>query len=225
MIKTSEIIEAVNARVTATLRDWNPENCEHSSSGYIPAREGDTIDLHSESSVSAYTMEDGSIMIGTNGGDSELDASATYGVAEIAALAELRNTLDSALFSAYYHTKDEKNDPVIKRLDRQIDEIDNAIENRAIEALAAHEGLEIVSSSELPNAELLDSDPTVKTYADFGVKDQDGTVIVAFYSTNLNAGEYCTWGETRELDDGTTALDGYEPRMDEIEDFLAVALL
>lgn len=225
MIKTSEIIEAVNARVTATLRDWNPENCEHSSSGYIPAREGDTIDLHSESSVSAYTMEDGSIMIGTNGGDSELDASATYGVAEIAALAELRKTLDSALFSAYYRTKDEKNDPEIKRLDRQIDEIDKAIENRAVEALADYEGLEIVPCEHMPNSELLDDDTTIRSYADFGIKTRNGAVIVAFYSTNPNAGEYCTWGETRELDDGTTALDGYEPRMSDIEDFLAVALL
>lgn len=226
MIKTSDLIETLRARAVAVNRDWNPDNCERGSSGYIPApTAGDPIDLASEAAVSAYTTADGAIMIGTNGGDDEAEEDTAYGVAELAALADLRDALNSDLFGAYYRTQDEKNDPSIKRLNDQIDYIDGLIDRHIIKAIADYEGLQIVWHTDLPNAELLADTPYIRSYADEGIRDKDGNIIVAVYPGNPNAGEYCTWGQTRELDDGTTALDCYEPDMNDIADFLAVALL
>lgn len=193
--------ELIAECTTSTLRDWNPACCEYGSSGYIPADEGDAIDLHSESSVSAYIDDDtGAIMIGSNGEDAEALEDAGYDVATLAALIDLRDQLDD---------------------EDKIDYIDGIIRRRGLDAIVEHFGLEIVSSSELPNAELLDSDPTVKTYADFGIKDQDGTVTVAYKSTEGNM--ICTWGQTTTLDDGTPALEGFAG--EDIEDLLAIALL
>ena len=226
MIKTSDLIETLRARAVAVNRDWNPGNCECGSSGYIPApTAGDPIDLDSEAAVSAYTTAGGAIMIATNGGDDELNESTDYGIAELAALADLRDQLDSALFHAYYITKNEENDPAIKRLNDQIDYIDGLIDRHIIKAIADYEGLEIVWHTNLPTAELLADTPYIRSYADEGIRNKDGTIIVAVYPRNPNAGEYCTWGQTRELDDGTTALDCYEPDMTDIADLLAVALL
>lgn len=226
MINIDTLIDAIRDRASSTLRDWNPDNCERGSSGYIPApTAGDPIDLASEAAVSAYTTADGAIMIGTNGGDYELDESTDYGVAELAALADLRDALNSDLFGAYYRTQDEKNDPAIKRINDQIDYIEGLIDRHIIKAIADYEGLEIVWHTDLPNAELLADTPYIRSYADEGIRDKDGNIIVAVYTENPNAGEYCTWGQTCELDDGTTALDCYEPDMNDIADFLAVALL
>lgn len=213
--------ELVAECTTSVLRDWNPDECEHGSAGYIVAEEGDTVDLHDECSVSAYTTKDGDIMIATNGGDHEATEDLRYGVAELAALADLRDQLYSALFSAYYRTKDEKNDPEIKKLNGQIDHIDAIIKDHGLEAVAAHFGLEIVSSSELPNAELLDSDPSVARYARYGVKDASGTVTVAYTTPTYET--ICTWGDTTTDDDGNTVLDGFAG--EDIEDLLATVLL
>ena len=213
--------ELVAQCATATLRDWNPDGCEYGSSGYIEADEGDTIDLHDEASVSAYTTADGAIMIATNGGDAEAEEYADYGVAELAALIDLRDKLDSAPFHAYYLTKDEKNDQEIKKLDAQIDYIDRIISRRGLDAVLEHFGLEVVCSSELPNAELLDTDPSIDRYADFGVKDKDGTVTVAYYTRSGYT--ICTWGQTTTDDDGNTVLEGFAG--EDIEDLLATVLL
>lgn len=202
MINTDTLIDAIRDRATSTLRDWNPDGCEFASSGYVAAT-GDNIDLHDEGSVSAYVdPETGATMIGTNGDNVELDESTDYGVAELAALADLRDQLPCGY---------------------QADYITEQIERCAVQTIAAHEGLEIVSSSMLPHADLLDADPTIKDYADEGILQDDGTVTVACVTTD--GYEFCTWGQTRELDDGTTALDGYAPVLDDVEDLLAVALL
>lgn len=192
--------ELVAECTTSTLRDWNPDECEHGSAGYVEADEGDTIDLNDEASVSAYTTADGAIMIGTNGGDTEATEDLRYGVAELAALIDLREQVDD---------------------EDQVDYIDNIIRRRGLDAVLEHFGLEIVSSSELPNAHLLDDDPTVKTYADYGVKDQSGTVTVAYESTSGNT--ICTWGQTTTDDDGNTILEGFAG--EDIEDLLAIQLL
>lgn len=193
--------ELIAECTTSTLRDWNPACCEYGSAGYIPAREGDTIDLHDESSVSAYIDDDaGAIMIASNGEDAEAEESTHYGVAELAALIDLRDQLDD---------------------EDQIDYIDHIIRRRGLDAILEHFGLEIVSCSELPNAHLLDDDPTVKTYADYGVKDQSGTVTVAYESTSGNT--ICTWGQTTTDDDGNAVLEGFAG--EDIEDLLAIQLL
>lgn len=193
--------ELIAECATSTLLDWNPACCEYGSAGYIPAREGDTIDLHDEASVSAYIDDDtGAIMIGTNGEDAEALEDAGYDVATLAALIDLRDQLDD---------------------EDKIDYINGIISRHGLDAVAEHFGLEIVSSSELPNAELLNDDPTVKTYADYGVKDQTGTVTVAYTSTSGNT--ICTWGQTTTDDDGNTVLEGFAG--EDIEDLLAVTLL
>ena len=192
--------ELIAWAVDSTLRDWNPESAQFASAGYIEASDDDEIDLHDEASVSAYVTADGAIMIATNGGDSEAEEDTTYGVAELAALIDLRDQLED---------------------EDKIDYIDGIISRRGLDAVLEHFGLEVVCSSELPNAELLDSDPTVKAYADFGVKDQTGTVTVAYRSTDGNT--ICTWGQTTTDDDGNTVLDGFAG--EDIEDLLAVTLL
>lgn len=193
--------ELIAECTTSTLRDWNPAACEYGSAGYIEADEGDAIDLHDEASVSAYIDDDtGAIMIGSNGEDAEAEESTRYGVAELAALIDLRDQIDD---------------------EDQIDYIDGIVRRRGLDAILEHFGLEIVSSSELPNAHLLDDDPTVKTYADYGVKDQTGTVTVAYTSTSGNT--ICTWGQTTTDDDGNTVLEGFAG--EDIEDLLAIQLL
>lgn len=192
--------ELIAECTTSTLRDWNPDGCKCGSAGYIEGDEDDTIDLHDEASVSAYVADDGAIMIATNGGDTEATEDLRYGVAELAALIDLRDQLDD---------------------EDQIDYIDGIVRRCGLDAILEHFGLEIVSCSELPNAHLLDDDPTVKTYADYGVKDQTGTVTVAYTSTSGNT--ICTWGQTTTDDDGNAVLEGFAG--EDIEDLLAVTLL
>lgn len=191
--------ELISECTYAVLRDWNPAG-KCGSVGYIEADEGDTIDLHDEGCVSAYVDDDGSITIATNGGETNADEVTAYGVAELAALIDLRDQLDD---------------------EDQIDYINNIVRSRGLDAVADHFGLEIVSSSELPNAELLDSDPTIRTYAADGVLDQDGRVTVAY--TSKEGYTACTTGDAIELDDGTPCLEGFAP--EDIEDLLAVVLL
>ena len=195
------IEELIAECTTSTLRDWNPAACEYASAGYIPADEGDAIDLHDEASVSAYIDDDtGAIMIGTNGEDAEAAENLNYGVAELAALIDLRDQLED---------------------EDKIDYINGIVRRRGLEAVADHFGLEIVSCSELPNAKLLDSDPSVARYARYGVKDASGTVTVAYTTPTYET--ICTWGDTTTDDDGNTVLDGFAG--EDIEDLLAVTLL
>lgn len=191
--------ELIAECTTSTLRDWNPAACEHGSAGYID--HADLFDLHGEDSVSAYVDDDtGAIMIGSNGEDAEAEESTRYGVAELAALIDLRDQLED---------------------EDKIDYINGIIRRRGLDAVAEYFDLEIVSSSELPNAELLDSDPTIRTYARFGIKDASGTVTVAYESTSGNT--ICTWGLITDDDDGNAVLEGFAG--EDIEDLLAIQLL